>query len=71
MAKSGQDQEKTILELYADDPERADRIVFGRVAEKDRRGFLKGAGLATMGAMLGTTIPFSRKMPSGFSPRHP
>ena len=68
MAKSGQDQEKTILELYADDPERADRIVFGRVAEKDRRGFLKGAGLATMGAMLGTTIPFSRKMPSGFVP---
>ena len=41
------------FELYADDPERADRIVFGREPHKDRRGFLKGAGLAAMGAAVG------------------
>src|SRR5690606_8743408 len=28
----------------------------------------KGAGLATMGAMLGAAIPFSRNMPAGFLP---
>ena len=53
-----------LYELYAEDPERADEIVFGRVAEEDRRGFLKGAGLATMGALVGAAIPFHRNMPS-------
>lgn len=57
-----------LFELYDQDPERADRLVFGRVAHKDRRGFLRGAGLATMGAMLGASIPFHRNMPSGFIP---
>ncbi len=68
MEKSDDRQEKSILELYADDPERADEIVFGREANEDRRGFLRGAGLATMGAMLGAAIPFSRNMPAGFVP---
>ena len=44
------------FELYADDPERADRIVFGREPHKDRRGFLKRAGLAAMGAAVGARI---------------
>ncbi len=57
-----------IFELYAEDPEKADQIVFGREPEKDRRGFLQGAGLATMGALLGAAIPFQRNMPSGFIP---
>ena len=57
-----------LFELYADDPERADRIVFGREPHKDRRGFLKGAGLAAMGAAVGAAIPFHRSMPSGFIP---
>ena len=61
-------QEKRLIDLYADDHERADKIIFGREAEDDRRGFLKGAGLATMGAMLGAAIPFSRNMPAGFLP---
>ena len=34
----------------------------------DRRGFLRGAGLATMGAVLGAAIPFSRNMPAGMIP---
>ena len=57
-----------LFELYEKDPELADRIIFGRVPHKDRRGFLKGAGLASMCAIVGTTIPFHRKMPSGFVP---
>lgn len=57
-----------LFELYAADPERADMLVFGRVAHQDRRGFLKGAGLATMGALIGSAIPFHRNMPSGFIP---
>lgn len=60
--------ERGIHELYEDDPIRADWLVFGRVPEADRRGFLKGAGLATMGAVLGATIPFSRNMPAGIIP---
>jgi DMSO/TMAO reductase YedYZ molybdopterin-dependent catalytic subunit len=60
--------ERGICELYEKDPEAADYMVFGRVAERDRRGFLKGAGLAAMGAVVGGTIPFSRNMPSGLIP---
>src|SRR3546814_4167525 len=54
--------------VYAEQPDDADRIVFGR-RSADRRGFLKGAGLATMGAMLGAAIPFHRNMPAGVIPR--
>jgi DMSO/TMAO reductase YedYZ molybdopterin-dependent catalytic subunit len=57
-----------LFELYAEDPELADKLVFGRVPHKDRRGFLRGAGLAAMGGLLGTAIPFHRNMPSGFIP---
>lgn len=58
----------TLFELYAKDAEEADRRIFGRVPFPDRRGFLKGAGLATMGALIGSAIPFHRNMPSGFIP---
>ena len=57
-----------IRELYREDPERADAIVFGRRTYPDRRGFLRGAGLATMGGMIGATIPFHRFMPGGLIP---
>ena len=60
--------ERGICELYQDDPKRADYTVFGRVANPDRRGFLKGAGLATMAAIVGGAIPFHRFMPSGLIP---
>jgi DMSO/TMAO reductase YedYZ molybdopterin-dependent catalytic subunit len=42
--------------------------VFGRVAGPGRRGFLKGAGLATMSALLGASIPFHRNVPAGLIP---
>ncbi|MEQ9575945.1 MAG: twin-arginine translocation signal domain-containing protein, partial [Rhodospirillales bacterium] len=60
--------ETDLFQLYADNPDKADDIVFGRVAHGDRRGFLKGAGLATMGALIGAAIPFHRNMPAGFIP---
>jgi DMSO/TMAO reductase YedYZ molybdopterin-dependent catalytic subunit len=59
---------KDIFELYAEDPKHADRVVFERETYADRRGFLKGAGLATMAALLGGAIPFHRNMPAGLIP---
>ena len=55
-------KERGIDELYRDDPERADALVFGR------RGILKGAGLAAMGAAVGGAIPFAAGMPRGLVP---
>jgi DMSO/TMAO reductase YedYZ molybdopterin-dependent catalytic subunit len=60
--------ERGLCELYQEDPERADWLVFGRRPHSDRRGFLKGAGLAAMGAVVGGSIPFHRNMPSGLIP---
>lgn len=61
-------KERGICELYQEDPEKADRLVFGRVANEGRRGFLKGAGLAAMSAVVGGAIPFHRHMPAGLIP---
>ena len=60
--------ERTLVELYQDDPERADAVVFGRRAEASRRGFLGGAGLAAMGAAVGGSILFADSMPAGLIP---
>ena len=60
--------ERSIEELYQDDPERADGVVFGRATGVDRRGFLGGTGLAAMGAALGGSIPFAENMPAGLIP---
>lgn len=60
--------ERGLFELFQEDAELADELVFGRRTGADRRGFLKGAGLASIGAMLGATIPFHRNMPAGFIP---
>jgi len=61
-------KERGLCELYAEDPERADALVFGRVSNPDRRGFLKGAGLAAMAAAVGSQIPFHRNYPAGLIP---
>src|SRR5262245_41941172 len=58
--------ERSIEELYEDDRERADALVFGR--RMDRRGFLRTSGLAAMGAAVGGTIPFADRMPAGLIP---
>lgn len=54
--------ERGLRELYRDDPERADALVFGR------RGLLKGAGLTAMATVVGAAIPFARHMPAGLIP---
>ncbi len=54
--------ERSLVELYAEDPERADALAWGR------RGALKGAALAAMGAALGAAIPFAARMPRGLLP---
>jgi sulfite oxidase len=61
-------KERTIHELYEDDPERADALVFGRVPDTSRRGFLGGAGLAAVSAAVGGAIPFAANMPGGLIP---
>lgn len=60
--------ERSLNELYDSDPERADALAFGRKTNIDRRGFLEGAGLAAMGAVVGGTIPFAGNMPGGLIP---
>ena len=60
--------ERGLFERYRDDPDEADRTVFGRMAYSDRRGFLKNAGLATMAALVGAAIPFHRNIPEHFIP---
>ena len=54
--------------LYREDADRADRLLFGRVTHPDRRGFLKGAGLGVMAALVGASIPFHRNIPEHFIP---
>jgi DMSO/TMAO reductase YedYZ molybdopterin-dependent catalytic subunit len=60
--------ERSMEELYRDDPERADTEIFGRQADVNRRGFLGGAGLAAMGVAVGGAIPFASNMPGGLIP---
>jgi sulfite oxidase len=60
--------ERHIRELYDNDPERADAVIFGRTPDASRRGFLGGAGLAAMGAAVGGAIPFAATMPGGLIP---
>ncbi len=67
MAPDGNDT-KDLRAMFADDPEAADLEVFGRKVHADRRGFLRGAGLAAMSAAVGMTIPFHRNIPQGFIP---
>lgn len=54
--------ERSVQELYRDDPARADAMAFGR------RGALKGSALAAMGAAVGGAIPFAGNMPAGTLP---
>ncbi len=68
MANEENKDKQGIFDIYQNDPENADKKVFGRVSYPDRRGFLKGAGLATMAAVLGGAIPFHRNMPAGIIP---
>ena len=61
-------RERLIDEVYAEDPERADAVVFGRRTDVSRRGFLGGAGLAAMSAAVGGSIVHHSHMPGGLIP---
>ena len=60
--------ERSLAELYENDPEYADAEVFGRRTGPSRRGFLNSAGLAALGAAAGGAIPFAANLPVGFVP---
>ena len=68
MSKGINKTERSLDELFRDDPERADAVVFGRKLVPTRRGFLGGAGLAAFGAAVGGSIPFSENIPAGMFP---
>lgn len=56
-------------ELYAEDPEAADKLVWNREVDPvSRRGFLKRSSLLAMAAAVGGSIPFADKMPGGLIP---
>ncbi len=56
-------------ELYAEDPERADRLLWNREVDPvTRRGFLKRSSLLAMAAAVGAQIPFADRMPGGLIP---
>ena len=57
--------ERSLRELYGDDPERADALAWGR------RGALGGAALAAMGAALGAAVPFGRPHAGGTAAGRP
>jgi DMSO/TMAO reductase YedYZ molybdopterin-dependent catalytic subunit len=58
-----------IHELYAENPEKADWLVWGRKVDPiTRRGFLQQSGLLAMTAIVGSHIPFSENMPGGLIP---
>lgn len=60
---------KGLHALYADDPEAADRALWGREVDPvSRRGFLKKSSLLAMGAAVGAHIPFAGHMPGGLIP---
>lgn len=63
-------ESRGLHELYAEDPKKADQMVWGReVDPESRRGFLKKSGLAAMSAALGAVaIPYAAKMPGGLIP---
>ena len=49
-----------IHELYANDPQKADELLWGRKSDPNsRRGFLKKAGLAAMSLAVGGKIVFA------------
>lgn len=57
-----------LFEAYSQDPIKADREIFGRESDASRRGFLRKAGLAFMGTILGGKIVFAENMPAGLLP---
>ena len=62
-------RERGLFELFHSDPVQADELVWGRRSNRhSRRGFLKNAGLATMGTILGAPMVYAAHFPAGLIP---
>jgi len=58
-----------IHDIYAENAEKADWLVWGREADPiSRRGFITKSSLLAMSAIVGASIPFAKYMPSGLIP---
>lgn len=69
MTKKYKNKEMGIHQLYREDAELADKLIWGRqVDSASRRGFLRKSGLLAMSTALGASIPFADKMPGGLIP---
>lgn len=56
-------------ELYAKDPEAADRLLWGRTSDStSRRGFLQRSALLAMSSVLGARMVFAEHFPAGMIP---
>ncbi len=58
----------TFYRDHPDGPDGADKDLFGRVANTNRRGFMRNMGLAAVSTLVGAAIPFHRNMPGGLIP---
>ena len=68
MSKEVKPTERGIHALYAEDPLKAEKLLWDREPESDRRGFLKRSSLLAMASALGASIPFARYLPLGMIP---
>ncbi len=62
------DDKGLVRATTAKDQKAVESDVLGNKAFSNRRGFLKGAGLASVSAAVGMAIPFHRNLPPGFIP---
>ena len=59
-------KKRGIHELYENDPEQADELLWGRKPDPiSRRGFLTKGSVVAMSAAVGASIPFAHLMPGG------
>jgi DMSO/TMAO reductase YedYZ molybdopterin-dependent catalytic subunit len=62
-------KKRGIHELYENDPEQADELLWGRKPDPiSRRGFLTKGSVVAMSAAVGASIPFAHLMPGGLIP---
>jgi DMSO/TMAO reductase YedYZ molybdopterin-dependent catalytic subunit len=63
------ENQRGLHELYAEDPIKADELVWGRKSDPvTRRGFLGRGALASLAAAIGAPVVFARNMPAGMIP---
>jgi len=61
-------KEKGIHQLYSENPQKAEKELWGNDYSASRRGFIQKSALATMGFALGAEMVFGNFFPSGLIP---